>query len=91
MIAALIVVPLALPGDGRADSAPERCSAIRDSAICAGRSDCYYDVNGRGCLQGARPYEDACAAHSDKAVCDTDISLGCKWDGAKNACASKVP
>jgi hypothetical protein len=90
MIAVLFVLSLAmLAGTQASKGAEERCTAVRDSAICAGRSDCYYDVNGKGCLPGTRPAEDACASHGSKSICELDVSLGCQWDEAKSACASK--
>jgi hypothetical protein len=91
MITALFVLPIAmLAGISASKGAEERCTAVRDSAICAGRSDCYYDVNGKGCLAGQRPAEDACASHGSKSVCELDVSLGCKWDDASSACATKT-
>jgi hypothetical protein len=90
MMAAPFVALLAmLAGVSPSQATEERCTAVRDSAICASRSDCYYDVNGKGCLAGKRPAEDACASHGSKSVCELDVSLGCRWDDAKSACASK--
>ena len=66
----------------------QKCS-IRDSAMCLAEPGCHYDVNRRGCYEGALQAEDACASHEDQGICDTDVSLGCKWDAEKKKCVSQ--
>jgi hypothetical protein len=88
MIVALAVVTLAMLG-GVSPSSAGGCGTIRDSAMCASTPNCYYDVNQRHCLEGTRPREDACAVHGDEGLCDADAALGCKWNAARSACASK--
>ena len=65
----------------------QKCN-IRDSAMCLAEPGCHYDGNRRGCYEGPHP-GDACAAHEDQSICDTDVSLGCKWDAEKKKCTSQ--
>lgn len=66
----------------------ERCTAIRDSAQCVARSDCWYDaVKGKGCLKGPRPDEDACHVHGSQSICNVS-TLGCTWNASDNKCVS---
>ena len=64
---------------------------IGDAALCMAEPGCHWDVNKRGCYEGPLPGQDACAAHETESVCDTDVSLGCKWDAEKKTCASQAP
>ena len=59
LFAFLLALSIFLPTSAIAaepDTDAVRCTAIRDSAQCTARSDCWYDaVNGKGCLKGPRP------------------------------------
>jgi|GEM_PF-1341659 len=66
-----------------------RCTAIRDSAQCTARPDCWFDAKGgKGCLAGERPAEDRCVVHTSQSICDTS-TLGCTWNAADETCVSK--
>lgn len=68
-----------------------RCTAVRDSAQCASRPDCWYDAaNGKGCLDGPAPATDRCASHQGESTCNTS-SFGCAWNAGEEACVSKTP
>jgi hypothetical protein len=68
-----------------------RCSAIRDSAMCAERPDCWYDAkDNKGCLDGPRPAEDACSVHGSESICAADTSLGCAWNADDKKCVTKT-
>ena len=68
-----------------------RCTAIRDSAMCAERSDCWYDAkDNKGCLNGPRPAEDACSVHGSESICAADTSLGCAWNAGDKKCVTKA-
>jgi hypothetical protein len=72
------------------DANTMRCTAIRDSAMCAARPDCWYDAaEGKGCLKGPRPAEDVCAVHGSQSICNAS-ALGCSWDTSDNKCVSKA-
>lgn len=63
-----------------------------DSAICLSLPDCHWDVNRRGCYEGApEKTTDACAAHEDEGVCKSDSTLGCGWNAEKKICETKSP
>jgi len=67
-----------------------RCTAVRDSAQCVSRSDCWYDAaNGKGCLNGPRPDENACQVHGSQSICDAS-TLNCAWSASDNKCVSKA-
>ena len=89
MMVALIAVPLALSLGTYASAAPENCM-IGDSALCLADPNCHWDVQKRSCFPGPLPAQDVCAVHEDKAVCDTDDSLGCSWSAANSKCESKA-
>jgi hypothetical protein len=89
LTAALIAVSFVMLCDLPASLSAERCGAIRDSAICLSTPNCHYDVNQRGCVDGPLPRQDACAVHGSEGICDSDVALGCKWNAARSACASK--
>jgi hypothetical protein len=59
-----------------------------DSAICISDPNCHWNPERRGCYEGAPPHQDACAAHSDQNICDTDLTIGCKWDAENKQCKS---
>lgn len=65
------------------------CSAIRDSAECAAKPGCHFDVDKPGCYEGPLPSGDVCAVHVDKVVCSTDTSLNCTWNAEKKKCVTK--
>jgi hypothetical protein len=58
--------------------------------MCAAEPTCWYDVNGKGCLEGSRPDEDRCAVHEDEGTCSTDKSLGCAWNAGATKCVTKA-
>lgn len=67
-----------------------RCTAVRDSAQCTARPDCWYDAKGgKGCLKGPRPDENPCQVHGSQSICNTS-SLGCTWNASENACVRKT-
>jgi len=59
---------------------------ISDSALCLANPNCHWDADKRGCEPGPLKAPDACSAHSDKGVCESDVTLGCKWSAEKNTC-----
>ena len=59
-----------------------------DSAICISDPNCHWDYERRGCYEGAPVQEDACAAHGDPTICDTDLTFGCKWNAESKQCKS---
>ena len=85
LIAALVVIAA---GSFKGEAA-ENCM-IGDAALCLAAPNCHWDGERRGCFPGPAPYRDACAAHEDKAICDTDTTLGCKWSAETNKCESKA-
>lgn len=73
-----------------ADAEKVRCTAIRDSALCAAEPSCWYDAaNNKGCLDGPPPAQDRCAVHASEATCSTS-SFGCTWNAGSEACATKA-
>jgi hypothetical protein len=92
ILVAFLLALSALFSDGAAAAEPDmdtvRCTAIRDSAQCVSRSDCWYDaVNNKGCLKGPRPDEDACQVHGSQSICNVS-TLGCAWNEAESKCVS---
>jgi hypothetical protein len=85
-----MVVGLVALGTGTFDRAVADDCRISDSALCLANPNCHWDVDKRGCEPGPLKTEDACAAHSDKGVCDSDATLGCTWSAEKNECATKA-
>ena len=66
-----------------------RCTAVRDSAQCTARADCWYDAKGgKGCLKGPRPDENPCQVHTSQSICDIS-TLGCVWNEAESTCVQK--
>lgn len=63
---------------------------IGDSALCLANPNCHWDGERRGCFPGPAEYQDACAAHGDQGICDSDTTLGCKWSAEKSVCESKA-
>lgn len=90
MICAFLFTLIAMTFSGSPATAEKvRCSAIRDSAMCVSEPTCWYDaVNNKGCLEGPRPAEDACAVHDSESTCDTS-SFGCTWNAGDKKCATK--
>jgi hypothetical protein len=77
-------------GDVSAHAEKVRCSAIRDSAMCAAEPSCWYDAaHHNGCLDGPRPAEDACNVHGGESICVSDTALGCAWNADEKKCVSK--
>jgi hypothetical protein len=84
IVALSIVLFAATAGLVRAESA-EECM-IGDAALCLANPNCHWDGEKRGCYPGPAEYRDACAAHGDEAICNSDKSLGCKWSAEKKLC-----
>ena len=88
-VALFIALPLAIGTSPVAMAATEECM-IGDSALCLANPNCHWDGERRGCYPGPAEYQDACASHLDKAICETDTTLGCKWSDSANKCESKT-
>lgn len=74
-----------------ADAEKVRCSAIRDSALCLAEPTCWYDaVDGKGCVDGPRPAQDACGVHESESICASDTTLGCAWNADNKKCVTKA-
>jgi hypothetical protein len=86
---AAITLGLVVLGAATAESAALENCATGDSAICASDPNCHWDVNKRGCYPGPLDAPDACSAHSDKGICESDTTLGCTWSADKNECVTK--
>ena len=88
----LIAASIALPLISLATAATAekvRCSAIRDSAMCAAEPTCWYDAaNNKGCLDGPAPAVDRCTQHLGPDTCNTS-SFGCAWNKNDGSCVSK--
>ena len=89
IIVAVVAVFIPLPGGAPVPAVADDCR-ISDAALCLANPNCHWDVDKRGCEPGPLKTEDACAAHSDKGVCDSDATLGCTWSAEKNECATKA-
>jgi hypothetical protein len=89
MIVAFVAVVISLGAGGCESAAADDCR-ISDSALCLANPNCHWDVDKRGCEPGPLQAQDACASHSDKGVCESDSTLGCKWSAEKNICQSKA-
>jgi hypothetical protein len=89
IIAALIALPIALGASVAANADDDECK-IRDSALCLANPHCHWATDKRGCYPGAPQYDDACAVHTDQAVCDTDTALSCKWSADAKKCEAKT-
>ena len=85
IFALIIALPVALGASSVAMAAAEDCM-IGDSALCLANPNCHWDGETRGCYPGAAQYQDACAVHTDQAICDTDTTLGCKWSADTKTC-----
>ena len=85
----VFIIGLAALGAGTMASAALENCATGDSAICASDPNCHWDVDKRGCYPGPLEAPDACLAHGDKAICESDVSLGCTWSAEKNACETR--
>lgn len=61
-----------------------------DSAVCSSIPNCHWDVNRRGCYEGAPEHSvDPCASHEDEGICKTDKTLGCGWNAEKKVCETQ--
>jgi hypothetical protein len=89
MVVALIILPVAI-GAGTLKSAAEESCMIGDAALCLAAPNCHWDGEKRGCYPGPGEFKDACAAHGDKTICDSDVALGCKWTAETNKCESRA-
>lgn len=87
MSVTLIAALVALGAGAFAGAAFENCRT-GDSALCAADPNCHWDYERRGCYEGAPVHGDACASHSDQAICDTDLTFGCKWNAESKQCKS---
>jgi hypothetical protein len=83
------IVSLAALGAGTMESAALENCATGDSAICASDPNCHWDVDKRGCYPGPLQAPDACSAHGDKTICESDVSLGCSWSAENNTCQTR--
>lgn len=85
----LIIVSalISLAAGAFAAAAVEGCRT-GDSAICISDPNCHWNPERRGCYEGAPVHEDACASHSAQAICDTDVTIGCKWNAESKQCKS---
>jgi hypothetical protein len=88
-ITAVLGVGIALSAGLFGSAAADDCR-ISDSALCLANPNCHWDVDKRGCEPGPLQAQDACTSHSDKGVCESDSTLGCKWSAEKNICQSKA-
>ena len=70
-------------------AAAENCG-IADSSLCVANPSCHWDYEQRGCYPGPLADENPCAVHKDSKVCETDGSLGCKWNVERNKCESQT-
>jgi hypothetical protein len=81
----LLQVPLAKFGTASADS--KNCADVHDAARCKANPHCHWNVDDVGCESGPlNTSEDPCSAHTEKAVCSADATLGCAWKPAQKAC-----
>ena len=89
-VSAICLSVLALAAIGtNAHAEKVRCSAIRDSAMCAAEPTCWYDAaNNKGCVDGPLPVVDRCASHLGESTCNTS-SFGCTWNASEETCVSK--
>lgn len=87
-IIVMLIAALAALAAGTFELAAVENCRTGNSAICASDPNCHWDYERRGCYEGARPHEDACASHGDQAICDTDLAIGCKWNADSKLCKS---
>lgn len=88
VIAALVVAAVVGLGPRTSAMAATGNCTMRDSALCIANPNCHWDYQGRGCSQGAPAHQDPCVVHEDSKVCDTDVTLGCRWNSEKKQCES---
>jgi hypothetical protein len=69
--------------------AEEKCM-IGDAALCLANPDCHWEADKRGCYPGPAKHQDACSVHGDQTICETDVTLGCKWSASENKCETKA-
>jgi hypothetical protein len=88
---AIASIALALvAGTGTPTIAQQDECMIGDAALCLANPNCHWDGGRRGCYPGPAEHGDACAAHEDQGICDSDTTLGCKWSAEKSQCGSKA-
>ncbi len=86
----VLFILVATLGGAPANAEKVRCSAIRDSALCAAEPSCWYDAaHNKGCVDGPPPDVNPCAVHGSQSTCDTS-SLGCKWNADESDCVPKT-
>ncbi len=88
-IVALSVLPLlAVLGISQSGAADTKCH-IGDAARCLSTPGCHWDYSTRGCAAGEGQSQDACAAHEDPNICNTNKTLNCGWNDAAKKCETK--
>jgi hypothetical protein len=90
ILASAFILGLITLASGTVGRAAADDCRISDSALCLANPNCHWDVDKRGCEPGPLQATDACAAHSDKGICESDTTLGCQWSADKKECVSKA-
>ena len=89
IVIAIVVALMPLLTGAFDRAAADECR-ISDSALCLANPNCHWDVDKRGCEPGPLKAGDACAAHGDKDICESDTTLGCTWSAEKKECVSQA-
>lgn len=87
-LSASLIAALAVLAAGTVEASAVEGCRTGDSAICISDPNCHWNAERRGCYEGAPVHQDACASHSDQAICDTDLTFGCKWNAESKQCKS---
>jgi hypothetical protein len=86
---ALSIALLSLAGlSPSLNAASEKCH-IGDASRCLTTPGCHWDYSKRGCYEGQAPAQDACAAHEDPNICNTNKTLNCGWNEEAKKCQTK--
>ncbi|MGV1014179.1 MAG: hypothetical protein ACOYB4_04345 [Methyloceanibacter sp.] len=88
MMIASIAVLLAIGLGSSQLDASEECH-IGDASLCLAAPNCHWDYSQRGCVAGPAKQQDACVAHEDPNVCNTNKTLNCGWNDAAKKCETK--
>ena len=88
-VIAIIAAFMPLMAGAFSSAVADECR-ISDSALCLANPNCHWDVDKRGCEPGPAKAQDACAAHEDKGICESDTTLGCQWSADQKGCVSKT-
>ena len=89
VLAPLVLLSALAATLGSSRAADDTCFKISDSAMCLAASPrCHWVGEERDCLDGPPPPQDACRAHGDKSICDSDATLGCRWDAVRGCVAT---